>query len=65
MRASVMMRQFALNYTDLNRKLDDFMIETNMKFCNVYQALTELVEQKKMDEKPRRRIGFVQNDDEN
>ena len=61
MRAFVMIRQFALNYAELNHKLDDFMATTNMQFSEVYQALTELVEQKKIEEKPRRRVGFVQN----
>jgi hypothetical protein len=35
------------------------MIETNMQFNEIYQALIELAEQKKELEKPRRRIGFV------
>jgi len=59
MRAFVLMRQYALGYAELNRKLEDFMIETNMQFNEVYQALTELAEQKKAAEKPRRPIGFV------
>ena len=64
MRAFVMMRQFALNYAELNRKLDDFMTETNMQFSEVYQVLTELAEQKKIDEKPRKKVGFVHYNDE-
>ena len=59
MRAFVLMRQYALGYAELNRKLEDFMGETNMQFNEVYQALTELAEQKKAAEKPRRPIGFV------
>jgi len=58
MRAFVMLRQYALGYAELNQKLENFMIETNMQFSEVYQALTELVEHKKELEKPRRRIGF-------
>jgi len=61
MRAFVMIRQFALNYAELNHKLDDFMAATNTQFSEVYQVLTELVEQKKIEEKPRIRVGFVQN----
>lgn len=34
------------------------MVETNMQFSDIYQALTELASQKELDEKPRRRIGF-------
>ena len=59
MRAFVMLRQFALNYAELNRKLDNFMTETNMQFSEVYQVLTELVEKKKIDEQPRRPVGFT------
>ena len=34
------------------------MVETNMQFNEVYQALTELAEQKKVLDKPRNPIGF-------
>ena len=58
MRAFVALRQYALGYAELNRKLEDFMIETNMQFSDIYQALTELASQKEQEDKPRRRIGF-------
>lgn len=58
MRAFVVLRQYALGYAELNRKLEDFMIETNMQFSDIYQALTELASQKVQDDKPRRPIGF-------
>lgn len=65
MRAFVALRQYALGYTELNRKLEDFMIETNMQFSDIYQALTELASQKEEENKPRRRIGYnVQQDEE-
>ena len=57
-RAFVVLRQYALGYAELNRKLEVFMIETNMQFNEVYQALTELAEQKKALDKPRNPIGF-------
>ena len=60
MRAFVVLRQYALGYAELNQKLEDFMISTNMQFSEVYQALTELAEQKKELDKPRKRIGYVQ-----
>jgi hypothetical protein len=60
MRAFVALRQYALGYAELNQKLEEFMIETNMQFNDIYKALTEIAEQKKESEnKPRRRIGFV------
>ena len=59
MRAFVVLRQYALGYAELNQKLENFMIETNMQFSEVYQALIELAEQKKELDKPRNRIGFL------
>ncbi len=65
MRAFVVLRQYALGYAELNSKLEDFMIETNMQFSDIYQALTELASQKEQEDKPRRRIGYnVKQDDE-
>ena len=57
-RAFVILRQYALGYAELNQQLENFMIETNMQFNEVYQALTELAEQKKALDKPRTPIGF-------
>ena len=59
MRAFTLLRQYALNYAELDRKLDNFMAETNMQFSEVYQVLTELVEKKKIEEQPRKPIGFI------
>lgn len=59
MRAFVALRQYALGYAELNRKLEEFMIETNMQFSDIYQALTELASQKEEENKPRKRIGYV------
>ena len=58
MRAFVALRQYALGYAELNRKLEDFMITTNMQFSDIYQVLTELAEQNIIEEKPRKQIGF-------
>jgi len=58
MRAFVVLRQYVLGYAELNQKLENFMIETNMQFSEVYQALIELTERKKALEKPRNPIGF-------
>lgn len=64
MRAFVILRQYALGYAELNRKLEEFMIETNMQFSEIYQALTELASQKEQENKPRRRIGFTAKQEE-
>ena len=59
MRAFVVLRQYALGYAELNQKLENFMIETNMQFSEVYQTLIELAEQKKELDKPRKPIGYL------
>ena len=58
MRAFVVLRQYALGYAELNRKLDEFMLETNMQFSDIYQALTELASKKELEDKPRNPVGF-------
>lgn len=58
MRAFVVLRQYALGYAELNRKLEEFMIETNMQFSDIYQALTELGTEKEKQNKPRKPIGY-------
>ena len=41
------------------------MVETNMQFSDIYQALTELASQKELENKPRKRIGYnIQQDEE-
>ncbi len=57
-RAFILLRQYALGYAELNQKLENFMIETNIQFNEVYQTLIELAEQKKELTKPRHPIGF-------
>jgi len=59
MRVFVIMRQYQSELSELNQKLEIFMIETNIQFCEIYQALTELAEQKKELDKPRNPIGFI------
>lgn len=45
-RAFIALRHYALGYAELNQKLENFMIETNMQFSDIYQALTEMAELK-------------------
>jgi hypothetical protein len=58
MRAFVLIRQYALTYAELKRELDEFMQSTDVRFNEVYQALTELASQKSLPARPRRLIGF-------
>ena len=57
-RAFIALRQYALGYAELNQKLENFMIETNMQFSDIYQALTEMADQKE-SEKSRNSIGYL------
>ena len=58
-RAFVLLRQYALGYAELNQKLENFMIETNIQFNDIYQALTEMMSLKEEQNK-RKIIGFRQ-----
>lgn len=62
MRAFVKIREFSSNYAELNQKLETFMIETNIQFNEVYQALTELASKKELEDRPRQRVGFVRDE---
>lgn len=59
MRAFVALRQYALGYAELNRKLESFMIEINMQFNDIYQALTELASKKEEETKPHKVVGYI------
>lgn len=41
-RAFVALRQYALGYAELYQKLENFMLETNLQFNDIYQALAEM-----------------------
>jgi hypothetical protein len=58
-RAFVTLCQYALGYAELNKKLETFMLETNMQFSDIYQALTEMASQTKKDQKPISPIGYL------
>lgn len=58
-RAFIALRQYALGYAELNQKLETFMIETNMQFSDIYQALTEMASQTEKNQKPIPPIGYL------
>lgn len=62
MRAFVKMRELSSRYSELNQKLETFMIDTNIQFNEVYQALTELASKKEEEDKPRKKVGFVKDE---
>ena len=65
MRAFVALRQYALNYANIEHKLDDFIRESNakfdkndMKFDALFKLFDEFIKHKQELEKPRNPIGF-------
>ena len=38
-RAFIALRQYAMGYAELNQKLENFMVETNLQFNEIYMAL--------------------------
>ena len=66
MRAFVILRQFALGYAEINHKLENFMVGTNMQFNDIYMALTELAEKNNLEKEQRKQIGFrIENREQN
>lgn len=61
-RAFIILRQYALGYAELNQKLENFMLETNLQFNDIYQALTELASKKEQDAKSRKRVGYIRDE---
>jgi hypothetical protein len=55
-RAFILIRQSTLLYTDISQKLENFIIDTNLQFNDIYLALQELAEKKA---KPKREIGYL------
>jgi hypothetical protein len=58
-RAFVALRQFALGYAELNQKIEKFMLETNMQFSDIYQALTEMASLNEQAKKPVKPVGYL------
>ena len=65
MRAFVMLRRYALNYSELKHELDNFMRETKTRLDNndinfeaIFKLLDELISHKKELERPSNPIGF-------
>ena len=56
MRAFVLMRQMALGYDELLKRIEQLEISTNTQFSEIYQALTELM--KKPEKAERNPIGY-------
>lgn len=58
MRAFVLMRQMAIGYEELSRRIEELEVSTDAQFNELYHALTQLFSQSKQ-QKERRPVGFV------
>lgn len=58
MRAFVLMRQMAIGYEELSRRIEELEVSIDAQFNELYQALTQLLSQSKQ-QKERRPVGFV------
>ena len=58
MRAFVLMRQMAIGYEELSRRIEELEVSTDAQFNELYQALTQLLSQSKQ-QKERRPVGFL------
>ena len=58
MRAFVLMRQMAVGYEELLKRIEELEVSTDAQFNELYQALTQLLSQSQQ-QKERRPIGFV------
>ncbi|MFS2890823.1 ORF6N domain-containing protein [Phocaeicola vulgatus] len=56
MRAFVLMRQMAIGYEELSRRIEELEVSTDAQFNELYQALTQLLSQSKQ-QKERRPCG--------
>jgi hypothetical protein len=61
MRAFVMIRQYALNYQDLAKKIEQLEQSNNKQFSDIYEALNYLTNDKELQENAdqRKQIGFL------
>ncbi len=61
MRAFVMIRQYALNYQDLAKKIEQLEETNNKQFSDIYEALNYLTNDKELQENQdqRKHIGFI------
>lgn len=63
MRAFVVMKQYIVNYAELNKKIEELEAKYNKRFADVYEALNYLMGIKKVEDKQKTRtkIGYKTN----
>jgi len=55
-KAFILIRQNTLLFAEINQKLENFMVDTNLQFNEIYQALQELAIKKAT---PRKAVGYL------
>ena len=55
-RVFIQLRQYGTLFAEINQKLESIMIDSNIQFSEIYQALQELAEKKAA---PRKTIGYL------
>ncbi len=56
MRAFVAIRQFALGYAEINKKIDEYMVDNDMRIAEILDIITEMNSQK---QKPLNPVGYT------
>lgn len=59
MRAFVLLRELTTGYAEIKKQLDQFMLDTNLQFADIYDILNEMAIQQKKQDKPRNPIGYI------
>ena len=62
MRAVVELRKLIHGYDELNQKIKQLELETNLQFNEIYQALIELASQKEKEQKSVNPVGYLSYD---
>lgn len=62
MRAFVELRKLIHGYDELNQKIKQLELETNLQFNEIYQALTELASHKEKEQKSVNPVGYLSYD---
>jgi hypothetical protein len=62
MRAFVELRKLIHWYDELNQKIKQLELKTNLQFNEIYQALTELASQKEKEQKSVNPVGYLSYD---
>ena len=62
MRVFVELRKLIHGYDELNQKIKQLELETNLQFNEIYQALTELASHKEKEQKSVNPVGYLSYD---